>query len=82
MITIWFLMALMTYPDVNSIHYRGFGVYLEKEHCEERSIVIENYITDMELMRGKTVYVKTYCMEMDAFETQFDIPKKPGDVGA
>ena len=53
MITIWFLMALMTYPDVNSIHYRGFGGYLEKEHCEERSIVIENYITIKKTMFGQ-----------------------------
>jgi hypothetical protein len=82
MITIWFLMALMTYSEENRIHYRGFGGFLDKEKCEEKSIIMENYIVDMESMRGNTVYVQTYCMEMQTFEEQFDRPKKSGDVGA
>ena len=31
MIKIWFLMALMSYPNVSAIAYKGFGGYLEKE---------------------------------------------------
>jgi len=81
MIAVWFLMALMTYPDVNSIHYKGFGGFLDKEECEKKKIIIENYIVDMEFMRGKTVYVQTYCMKMQGFPTQFSMPKKSKGVG-
>ena len=76
MITVWFLMALMSYPDLNAIHYKGFGGFTTKEECEEVRIVTENKIVEMEMNRGNTVYIETYCMEMYAFPTQFDLPRK------
>ena len=79
MIKIWFLMALMTYPDLNAIHYKGFGGFTTKEACEAVRIITENGIADMEIKRGRTVYVETFCMEMYAFPTQFDAPKKKLD---
>ena len=72
MIKIWFLMALMSYPNMNAIAYRGFGGFLEKEECEERRVVAENMLADYEIRRGNTVYIETYCMEMEAFETQLN----------
>ena len=71
MIKIWFLMALMSYPNMPAIAYKGYGGFLEKEECEERRIIVENLIADYEIRRGNTVYIETYCMEMEAFETQF-----------
>tara|TARA_R110002020_G_scaffold110523_1_gene255244 strand:+ start:276 stop:524 length:249 start_codon:yes stop_codon:yes gene_type:complete len=82
MITVWFLMALMSYPTMNAIHYKGFGGFLEKEECEERRIITENEIADMEINRGNTVYIETYCIEMKAFPTQLEIPRKSGEWGA
>ena len=76
MITVWFLMALMSYPDLNAIHYKGFGGFTSKEECEEVRIVTENEIANMEIKRGNTVYIETYCMEMYAFPTQFDAPRR------
>ena len=76
MITVWFLMALMSYPDLNAIHYKGFGGFTSKEECEEVRIVTENEIANMEINLGNTVYIETYCMEMYAFPTQFDAPRK------
>ncbi len=69
-------MALMSYPNFNAIHYKGFGGFTTKEKCEEVRIVTENGIADMEINRGNTVYVETYCMEMYVFPTQFNLPKK------
>ena len=86
MITVWFLMALMSYPDLNAIHYKGFGGFTTKEECEEKRILTENGIVDMEMQRGNTVYIETYCMEMYAFPTQFNAPRKkppkPSEFGA
>ena len=82
MIKVWFLMALMSYPNINAIHYKGFGGFTSKEECEEVRILTENGIAEMEMQRGNTVYIETYCMEMYAFPTQFKAPrKKNNDVG-
>ena len=70
MIKIWFLMALMSYPDMPAIAYKGYGGFLEKEECEERRIIAENLIAEYEMKRGNTVYIETFCMEMEAFESQ------------
>ena len=76
MIKIWFLMALMSYPNVPAIAYKGFGGYLEKEECEEMRITAENQIANFEMQRGNTVYIETYCMEMDAFKSQLELKKE------
>ena len=68
MVTIWFLMALMSYPNVPAIVYKGFGGFLDKQECEEKRILVENDIARLEIERGNTVYIETYCMEFETFE--------------
>ena len=77
MIKVWFLVALMSYPNFPAISYKGFGGFLEKEECEERKIIAENQIANFEMQRGNTVYIETYCMEFEAFESQL---KKKKDL--
>ena len=81
MIKIWFLMALMSYPNMPAIAYKGYGGFLEKEECEERRIIAENMIADYEMKRGNTVYIETFCMEMEAFETQLKKKKELNKTG-
>ena len=81
MIKIWFLMALMSYPNFPAITYKGYGGFLEKEECEERRIIAENLIADYEIRRGNTVYIETYCMEMEAFENQLKKKKELNNIG-
>ena len=42
-------MALMAYPNLNAIHYKGYGGFDKQEECEERRIVIENLIAQTEI---------------------------------
>ena len=81
MIKIWFLMALMSYPNMPAITYKGFGGYLEKEQCEAMKIVAENQIANYEIKRGNTVYIETYCMKMEAFENQLKKKKELNNIG-
>ena len=74
-------MALMSYPNMPAITYKGFGGYLEKEQCEAMKIVAENQIANYEIKRGNTVYIETYCMEMEAFENQFKKKKELNNIG-
>jgi hypothetical protein len=81
MIKIWFLMALMSYPNMPAIAYKGYGGFLEKEECEERRIIAENMIADYEMTRGNTVYIETFCLEMEAFQTQLEKKKELNNTG-
>ena len=70
-------MALMSYPNINAIHYKGFGGFTTLEECENVRIMTENGIAEMEMNRGTlAVYIETYCLEFEAFPTQFDAPRK------
>ena len=74
-------MALMSYPNLPAIAYKGYGGFLEKEECEERRIITENLIAEYEIRRGNTVYIETYCMEMEAFQTQLEKKKELDKIG-
>ena len=76
MVTIWFLMALMSYPDLPAIMYKGYGGFLLMEECEEKRILVENDIARIEIERGNTVYIETYCMEFKAFKDSVIKDKK------
>jgi len=70
MIKVWFLMVLMSYPNMPAIAYKGYGGFFEKQECEDNRALVENMVADYEMQRGNTVYIESYCMEMEAFETQ------------
>jgi hypothetical protein len=77
MIKIWFLMALMAYPNINAIHYKGFGGFNTSEECEDARIIVENMVAKMETDRGMNAFfVETFCMEMHAFPSQWDAPRR------
>ena len=63
-------MALMSYPNLPAIAYKGYGGFLALEECEEKRILIENQIANYEVQRNNTVYIETYCMKFEAFESQ------------
>ena len=80
MIKIWFLIALVSYPNLPAIAYKGFGGYLEKEECEEARGMAENNISNFEINRGNIFYVKTFCLEMEAFESQLKKKKELNNI--
>jgi len=70
-------MALMAYPNINAIHYKGYGGFNEKEECEATRPIIENMISQTEIDRGTPAFfIETFCMEMYAFPSQWDAPRK------
>ena len=53
-----------------AIAYKGYGGFFEKQECEDNRALVENMVADYEMQRGNTVYIESYCMEMEAFESQ------------
>ena len=43
---------------------------------QEKRVLIENQIANFEMQRGNTVYIETYCMEFEAFQTQLEKKKE------
>ena len=73
MATVWFLMALIAFPGVTAVSYKGYYAYHTIEACEAQRISLENFIADVEIKRGHNVfYIETYCLEMQAFQDQLD----------
>ena len=71
MTTVWFLIALIAFPGVPAINYKGYYAYHTLEECETQRPSLENFIVDRDLRKGKNpFYVQTYCLEMQAFEDQ------------
>jgi hypothetical protein len=64
-------MALIAFPGVPAINYKGYYAYHGLEECEAQRIPLENFMADVETGRGNdTFYIQTYCLEMQAFEDQ------------
>ena len=81
MIKVWFLMVLMSYPNMPAIAYKGYGGFFEKQECEDNRALVENMVADYEMQRGNTVYIESYCMEMEAFISGLDKKKKLNKIG-
>ena len=81
MIKVWFLMVLMSYPNMPAIAYKGYGGFFEKQECEDNRALVENMVADYEMQRGNTVYIESYCMEMEAFTSGLDKKKKLNKIG-
>ena len=74
-------MVLISYPNVPAITYKGMGGFFEKQECEDNRALVENMVADYEMQRGNTVYIESYCMEMEAFTSGLDKKKKLNKIG-
>ena len=74
-------MVLMSYPNVPSIVYKGFGGFFDEQECKNNRVLVENMMADYEIKRGNTVYIESYCMEFEAFKTQFKEKKELNKIG-
>ena len=64
-------MALIAFPGVPSIQYKGYYAYHTERECEAQRPYLENLISDTTLRKGiNSFYLETYCLEMQAFENQ------------
>ena len=83
MATVWFLLALIAFPDLPAINYKGYYAYHTKEDCEIQKMSLENFIVESQMRKGlKTaIYVETFCLEMQAFPEQLKRYEKEKDKG-
>ena len=83
MVTIWFLLVLMSIQDGTPLIYKGFMGYNSQEECMKRAIMAENYMAKLEEQRGRdrTVWTASHCIPFDIFIPKH-IPSNNGDTGA
>ena len=64
-------MALLAFPGVPALQYKGYYAYYTKEECETQRPHLENFMVEKEISEGiPAFYIETYCLEMQAFEDQ------------
>ena len=82
MVTVWFLMALIAFPGIPAMNYKGYYAYHTKGDCEVQRPSLENFIADGEIRKGTTTfYVETYCLEMSVFKDQLKKYKEEKQKG-
>ena len=83
MTTVWFLLALIAFPSEPAINYKGYYAYHTKEDCEMQKISLENFVAESELLKGRqtTMYIETFCLEMQAFPEQLERYEKEKNKG-
>ena len=82
MVTVWFLIALIAFPGVPAIQYKGYYAYHSKEECEMQRPHLENFIAEREIKKNiPAFYIETYCLEMGAFEDQLRKYKEKKENG-
>jgi hypothetical protein len=82
-IKVWFLLALIAFPNSPSMEYKGYYAYHTLEDCEIQKVSLENFIVESEMMKKQktAMYIKTFCLEMQAFPNQLEQYKKKKDKG-
>ena len=83
MIKVWFLLALIAFPNSSSIDYKGYYAYHTLEDCEIQKMSLENFIVESEMMKKQktAMYIETFCLEMQAFPNQLEQYRKEKDRG-
>ena len=56
MATVWFLLALIAFPGIPALNYKGYYAYHSKEDCESQRVSLENFIMDEEIKKGHNVF--------------------------
>ena len=82
-IKVWFLLALIAFPNSSSIDYKGYYAYHTLEDCEIQKMSLENFIVESEMMKKQktAIYIETFCLEMQAFPNQLEQYRKEKDRG-
>jgi hypothetical protein len=72
MTTVWFLLALLAFPNIAAIQYKGYYAYHTENDCEMQKMSLEKFIVENEMKKGLStpMYVETFCLEMQAFPEQ------------
>ena len=83
MITVWFLIALIAFPTLPVIQYKGYYAYNTLEDCEMQKVSLENFVVEQSLSKENdtAIYIETYCLEMQAFPEQLEIYRKEKQFG-
>ncbi len=82
MVTVWFLIALLAFPGIPSIQYKGYYAYHSKEECDMQRPHLENFIVEKEINKDiPAFYIETFCLEMGAFQTQLDKYREDTEKG-
>ena len=76
LVTLFFLIMVVTSPDVDRIQYRPFNAYSTLEQCQQVAMGLQKWMEDVEKQKNRPYWINAYCLPVEAFEENLIKPKE------
>ncbi len=80
LVTLFFLIMVVTSPDVDRIQYRPFNAYSTLEQCQQVAMGLQKWMEDVEKQKNRPYWINAYCLPVEAFEENLIKPKEKKSV--
>ena len=76
LVTLYFLVMVVTSPDIDRIQYKPFNAYSTLEQCQQVAMVLQKRMEDVEKQKNRPYWINAYCLPVEAFEENLIKPKE------
>jgi len=76
LVTLFFLIIVVTSPDVDKIQYKSFNAYSTLEQCQQVAMSLQKRMEDVEKQKNRPYWMQAYCLPVGAFEENLIKPKE------
>jgi len=80
LVTLYFLVMVVTSPDVDRIQYKPFNAYSTLEQCQQVAMVLQKRMEDVEKQKNRPYWMQAYCLPVEAFEENLIKPKENKNI--
>ena len=67
LVTLWFLIVVLTTPDVDKIQYKSFNSYYTLEQCQFVAKNAVDFLIGIQKQKGEPFWVQPYCLPVKAY---------------
>ena len=78
--TLYFLVMVVTSPDIDRIQYKPFNAYSTLEQCQQVAMVLQKRMEDVEKQKNRPYWMQAYCLPVEAFEENLTKPKENKNI--
>ena len=80
LVTLYFLVMVVTSPDVDRIQYKPFNAYSTLEQCQQVAMGLQKWMEDVEKQKNRPYWINAYCLPVEAFEENLIKPKENKNI--
>ena len=80
LVTLYFLVMVVTSPDIDRIQYKPLNAYSTLEQCQQVAMVLQKRMEDVEKQKNRPYWMQAYCLPVEAFEENLIKPKENKNI--